>query len=267
MKNTIAIMGCGWLGLPLAKVLIADGCEVHGSTTSEEKIELLKNEGIHPFLISLSEDEIDGNIEGFLSQVDSLVVNVPPKLRGNNKENYVKKMQLLHGAVKSSSIEKIIFISSTSVYGDIDGQVTEKTTPEPVTESGKQLVVSENIFRNDPSLRATIVRFGGLIGPDRHPVTMLSGKKNLSHGNAPVNLIHLNDCIKIITETLRRSWWGETINGVYPYHPTKQKYYTSKAIGKGLQIPDYDADSPKKGKIVSSYTLTNVKDFKFTTTL
>ena len=267
MTNRIAIMGCGWLGLPLAKVLIQDGYLINGSTTSTEKLGNLKDVGIHPFLISLTEDGIEGDIKGLLSNVDALVINVPPKLRGGHKENYVKKMQLLHGAIRLSEVKKIIFVSSTSVYGDIDGKVTEETTPEPVTESGKQLVVSEDIFRKDNSLEATIIRFGGLIGPDRHPVTMLSGRKNLSNGNAAVNLIHLNDCIGIITEILKKNWWGETFNGVYPYHPTKQQYYTSKALGKGLQVPDYNADSEKKGKIVSSYTLTNVKDFKFTTTL
>lgn len=260
-------MGCGWLGLPLAKNLLKDGYRIHGSTTSEEKTGNLKDEGIHPFLISLSEDGISGDIQGFLSNVDALVINVPPKLRGGNRENYVKKMQLLHEAIKVSSVKSIIFVSSTSVYGDVEGKVTEKTLPEPVTESGKQLVVSEEIFRKDADLQVSIVRFGGLIGPKRNPVRMLSGRKNLSNGNAPINLIHLNDCIKIITQILAKNWWGETLNGVYPYHPTKQEYYTSKALRKGLQIPDYDSNTSKKGKIVHSYTLTNDKGFKFTTTL
>lgn len=267
MNKKIAILGCGWLGLPLAKALIADGCQIHGSTTSEEKLGMLKEEGIHPFLISLTEDDIEGNIKGFLSQMDALVINVPPRLRGDQKENYVKKMQLLHGAIKLSKVQRLIFISSTSVYGDIDGVVTEATSPKPVSESGRQLVVSEDIFRSDTALKTTIVRFGGLIGGDRHPVTMLSGRKNLSNGNYPINLIHLNDCIKIISEILKNGWWGETLNGVYPYHPAKQEYYASKAIGKGLQIPEYKSNSKKKGKTVSSYILTKLKDFEFTTTL
>ncbi len=265
--SIIAIMGCGWLGLPLAKSLLKDGYRIHGSTTSVEKIEKLKDGGIHPFLISLSEDGIKGDIKGFFSNVDALVINVPPKLRGGNAENYVKKMGLLHDAIKSSPINKIIFVSSTSVYGNSDAEVTEKTAPEPTTESGRQLLASEDIFRNDPDLQATIIRFGGLIGPNRHPVTMLSGRKNLPNGNAPINLIHLNDCIRIIVGILKRNWWYETFNGVYPYHPKKQEYYTSKAREIGLQVPDYDTDSPSKGKIVSSYNLTEIKNFEFTTTL
>ena len=95
MSDTIAILGCGWLGLPLAKSLLNDGCQVHGSTTSEEKLTDLQTAGIHPFLLSLSENEIKGDVEGFLWDIDVLVINVPPKLRGGKAENYVKKMQLL----------------------------------------------------------------------------------------------------------------------------------------------------------------------------
>ena len=267
MNKTIAILGCGWLGLPLAQSFLKDGYRIHGSTTSKEKLADLKAVGIQPFLISLSEDKLEGNIEGFLKNMEALVINVPPRLRGENTENYVKKMQLLHQSIKQSPVRKVIFTSSTSVYGDVEGEVTEATLPQPTTESGKQLLASEDIFKNDAELRTTIVRFGGLIGPKRHPITMLSGRKNLSGGNAAINLIHLNDCIRIISKIVQKNWWNETLNGVYPYHPTKQKYYTSEAIRKGLQVPDYDVNSSKKGKIVHSYNLTNVKKFEFTTTL
>ncbi len=267
MSKKIAILGCGWLGLPLAQSFLADGHRVHGSTTSEKKIADLKQCGVLPFLISLSEDKIEGNISEFLTNVALLIINVPPRLRAGNSENYVKKMKLLHDAIKASLVRKVIFVSSSSVYGDVKGDVTEETMPQPNTESGKQLLTSERIFKGDPELQTTIIRFGGLIGPNRHPVTMLSRRKKLSNGNAPINLIHLNDCIRIIIKILKKNWWCETFNGVYPYHPTKQKYYTSEALRKGLQIPDYDTSISKIGKIVHSYNLTNVKDFRFTTTL
>jgi len=96
---------------------------------------------------------------------------------------------------------------------------------------------------------------------------MLSKKQNLANGNAPINLIHLNDCIKIIRLVIENSWWNEVINGVYPEHPSKQKYYTSEAKKRGLQVPDYKVDNSKKGKKVRSKVLLNVKMFEFTTTL
>lgn len=267
MSKHIGIIGCGWLGLPLAISLIHQGHQVHGSTTSEEKIKSLKNEGIIPFLISLTETEIVGDISNFIAQVDILVINVPPKLRGGHHGNYVKKMQLLYQEIKKSPLQKIIFVSSTSVYGDCTGEVNEATIPQPTTNSGKQLLEVENIFKNDTNLQATVIRFGGLIGPNRHPITMLSGRRDLPNGNHPINLIHLNDCIRIIAAVIQNTWWNEILNGVYPEYQSKRKYYNKKAIERGLQIPDYKEDNSTKGKKVLSKSLINVKKFQFTTTL
>lgn len=251
----------------MAESLVKNGHGVNGSTTSEEKLKNLEKAGILPFLISLSEDAVQGNIDDFLKDVAILIINVPPKLRGSNKENYVKKMKLLHGAISLSAVQKVIFVSSTSVYGDVDGEVTEETEPRPSTESGRQLLASENIFRNDDGLQSTLIRFGGLIGRERHPVNMLSGKKDLSNGNHPINLIHLNDCIRIIKSVIEKNWWNETFNGVFPHHPKKKDYYTSEAKKRGLQVPDYKEDNSKKGKIVRPNRLISVKNYSFTTTL
>ncbi len=260
-------MGCGWLGLPLAKRLVKEGILVHGSTTSKEKIKVLEDAGIVPFQISLAEDGISGAMEAFLAEIDSLIINVPPKLRSGGRENYVKKMQLLHSAIKKAKIQNVLFVSSTSVYGDIEGTVTEETVPKPVTESGKQLLASENIFRNDITLQTTVIRFGGLIGSERHPVKMLSGRQGLKNGNHPINLIHLNDCIEIIFAIVQNGWWNEIFNGVYPHHPKKNDYYLSEAKKRGLQVPDFKEDNTKKGKIVEANRLIFVKKYVFTTTL
>ena len=258
-------MGCGWLGLPLAKAFIEGGYLVRGTTTSEYKLGMLQKEGIAPFLISLSEEKIAGNILDFLADAEVLVINVPPKLRGGNKENYVKKMQLLLESVKTTKTKKVIFVSSTSVFGNINAKVTEETIPEPSTESGKQLLASENIFKNAPEIRTTIIRFGGLIGSDRHPVTMLSGRKGLNNGNHPVNLIHLNDCISIISSVIKQNWWGEIFNAVYPCHPPKKEYYSQEAVKRGLILPQYVQNSQKSEKKIDSSRLIHVKKYHFNT--
>ena len=92
MNNYVGIIGCGWLGLPLAEALVLDGFNVKGSTTAENKLSILNNAGIEPYLISLSENSIEGDITNFLNRVKTLVLNVPPKLRGTNSENYVAKI-------------------------------------------------------------------------------------------------------------------------------------------------------------------------------
>ena len=91
----ISILGCGWLGFPLAKVLIEKGFSVHGSTTSTEKLSILQKSGIQAFLIALENNSISGDIVTFLEGSKTLVIDIPPKLRGNSKEDFVGKIETL----------------------------------------------------------------------------------------------------------------------------------------------------------------------------
>lgn len=268
MTKSIGIIGCGWLGFPLAKHLIAEGFSVKGTTTSEDKMEVLRKVQISPYQISLLHDKIEGPIFEFLANLSILVINVPPSLRGKGpKESYIRKMELLHEEIKKTSIEKVIFVSSTSVYGDVSGIVTEETEPKPTTESGRQLLECENLFRNTENLKTTIIRFGGLIGPDRHPVTMLSGRENLKGGNAPVNLIHLNDCINLIASIIKNGQWNKVFNGVYPEHPTKKEYYTNEASKRGIMPPKYVPFEEKIYKEIQSCRYFLVKNNIFLTSI
>ncbi|TAI47281.1 SDR family oxidoreductase [Flagellimonas allohymeniacidonis] len=253
MIRKIGVIGCGWLGLPLAKNLVKHKYEVHGSSTSPEKLPVLQNAGIIPYHLVLKPDRIEGKVQELLSQIHVLIINVPPKLRSGNSESYLEKMTRLHAQIKKSGVTRIIFVSSTSVYGNVNGTVTEKTQPRPITESGNQLLASESLFTNDSNLLTTVIRFGGLIGPNRHPITMLSKKTNLSNGSDPVNLIHLDDCILMIRTILKNNYWGEIFNGVYPLHPSKEEYYTQEARKRGLNPPQYaPGTKEKEGKVIES---------------
>lgn len=263
MNSTIAIMGCGWLGTPLAEHLLQENFIVHGSTTSSNKLQELESLGIRPYKISLLEEGIVGPIDAFLENVSVLIVNVPPNLRDPHKENYKVKMGHLLAAIKGSEVSRLIFVSSTSVYGDLDGDVTETSVPHPETQSGKQLLSVEETFQNNPNFETTIIRFGGLIGPNRHPITFLAGKKGLSNGNHPVNLIHLEDCILIITTILKEGYWGEIFNGVYPLHPTKKEYYVNEANKKELEVPEFQDSIVSHGKKVIPFNLMHRKKYRF----
>lgn len=268
MNKVIGVLGCGWLGLPLAKKLLDLGYKVKGTTTSTKKLENLKKSGIDPYLIQVTENEIEGPIPTFLESLDILIINIPPRLRGKGtKENYVRKVELLIKELEKAQVPKVIFISSTSVYSDEQGDVNEDTVPLPTSESGKQLLESEKQVRDSSEFESTIIRFGGLIGPDRHPVTMLSGRKNLSGGNAPTNLIHLDDCIGIITTIIEKNGWGERINGVYPEHPIKREYYTQMALKKNIQPPEYQENNSKIHKKISTCNLFLTKYYRFLTSI
>ncbi|WP_309609188.1 SDR family NAD(P)-dependent oxidoreductase, partial [Flavobacterium sp.] len=259
--------GCGWLGFPLAKAFILDGFSIKGSTTSEDKLLILKNNNINPYLISLNENEIIGNIDGFLNNSEILIIDIPPKLRGNSKENFVSKIKNLISFVEKSSVKKVLFVSSTSVYGDNNSVVTEETIPNPDTESGKQLWQVEKLLQSNKNFETTILRFGGLIGNDRHPIKYMAGRENLENPDAPVNLIHQNDCIGIIKKIIETEIWNDTFNAVHPFHPTRKDYYTQKAKALQLTIPTFNLDSKIGGKIISSHKIEQQLNYTFVTSI
>lgn len=266
----ISILGCGWLGLPLAKALLKNDFLVNGSTTSIEKLSVLQNSGIQPYLIALSENETTGNLSDFLENSKILIIDVPPKLRGISKEDFVGKIKNLIPFIEKSSIEKVFFISSTSVYGDTSTalSVTEETEALPETESSKQLVQTEQLLQNNPNFKTTILRFGGLIGDDRHPIKFLAGRKNIENPNAPINLIHQDDCIGIVLEILRQAQndklkWNETFNAVTPFHPSRKEYYTQKAVDLNLALPEFNVENSSFGKTISSSKIENLLKYSF----
>jgi len=259
----ISILGCGWLGFPLAKALLENGFSVNGSTTSTEKILNLENAGISPFLIELGEDAINGNVSEFLEGSQVLIIDIPPKLRGTAKENFVAKIKNLIPFIEKVGIKKIVFVSSTSVYSDDNKLVTEETIANPDTESGKQLVVCEQLLQNNSHFETTVLRLGGLIGEDRNPIRFLAGRTNIENPNAPINFIHQGDCIGIILKIVESNCWGETFNAVAPFHPSREDYYTQKAKEYNLELPIFAASKPSIGKTILSNKLEKVLNYQF----
>ncbi|GAA4046171.1 NAD(P)H-binding protein [Flavobacterium chungnamense] len=268
----ISILGCGWLGLPLAKSMLEKGFSINGSTTSVEKITILEKAGISAFQINLFEDRIEGNLDLFLSNSDVLIIDIPPKLRGNSSENFVAKIQNIISFIEKSSVEKVIFVSSTSVYSDDNSIITEETIPNPDTESGRQLLEAEHLLRSNKNFQTTILRFGGLIGEDRHPIKFLAGRKNIENPESTINLIHQIDCIGIIEEIIEKglrqaqseNWdWNEVFNAVAPFHPTRKDYYTQKAIELDLSLLEFDESRISIGKTILSEKVASVLNYEF----
>lgn len=262
----ISILGCGWLGLPLAKALLEKGFLINGSTTSEEKILMLKNKGINPFLIRLESQNVVGEMAHFLDGSTTLIIDIPPKLRGDSKEDFVGKIQNLIPHLENSTLKNVLFISSTSVYGENNTIINEETPTNPDTEGGRQLVKAETLLQKNSHFKTTILRFGGLIGEDRNPVKFLSGRENIENPEAPINLIHQEDCIGIILKILETDSWNETFNAVTPFHPSREKYYTKKATDLNLVPPKFNTINTSAGKTVLSDKIESVLKYTFAKT-
>jgi len=255
----VSILGCGWFGFALAKKLISTGYQVKGSTTSPEKISRLAEAGIEPFIINFTSKEISASNAFF--DCDVLFVCIPPKRNSAELESYPAKIKSILESSRNAQA-KLILVSSTSVYGDENKIVDENTQTNPDTDSGKVMVAAEHILQRTYPKDFTIIRFAGLIGPERNPGRFFAGKSNVPNGLAPVNLIHQIDAVGIAVSILEMQAFGRVYNACSPNHPTKQDFYTKAADESGLEKPEFLGEKTK-WKIVKSLNVVEFLNYRF----
>lgn len=261
MKNTISILGCGWLGLPLAEFLILKGFSIKGSTTSPGRYPLISEKNIDAYLLNLN-PHLNGNRADEFFNSEILIINIPPGGEEDKVKFHQKQVESILNMVRQSSINKVIFISSTSVYGNVNKEVTEDDELTPEKESGKALKLVEKTLFNDDSFKKTIIRFAGLIDNDRNPVKYFAGRRNIPGGNIPVNLIHRKDCINIIYQVIIQNAWEEIFNACSDFHPTKREFYTVSAEKLKLPTPEF-IDTEDSYKIVNSAKIKSSLNLEF----
>lgn len=238
-KKSISIIGCGWLGLPLGALLVEQGYMVRGSTTREEKLDILREKGIEAYQIKVDQELVGERLDAFFSS-ELLIVNIPPGRRRSDVETaYPREIALILDAAKKGGVKEMIFVSSSSVYPDINDVVTEETPVNAKTNSGKALIAAEIMVRSRTEVKGIILRLSGLIGGLRKPGRFFAGKKDIPGGLVPVNMVHRDDCIAIISQLIKQEIWGETFNVCADEHPTKATFYTAQAQKDQLPAPEF----------------------------
>ncbi len=257
----IAILGGGWLGSVLAEKCIENNHNVIISTTSREKQSLFEKNRLKAMLIEVTQDKIIGDYS-FFNCIDLLIITIPPMFRKNRNIKYVEMMDRVIEKIVDFGIKKVIYTSSTSVYGFQEKNITEKSKTNPMSDAAKKILLCEKKLLENASFESCIVRLGGLIGPNRHPVYSISGKQNLHDPKSPINLIHQRDAVGI-TVYLSENWMGnEIFNAVTQYHPSRKDYYTNISKIAKLVPPKFE----KKGKIrgeISSSKLLKLTNYQF----
>lgn len=238
MINKVSILGCGWFGMALAKALQADGMEIKGSTTTEAKLAVLQAAHLKPYLIDLENKNLPIHQEFF--NCDVLFICIPPK-ESSATVPYAAKIEQILGLALHEA-KNVILISSTGVFEDGNFVVAETVTPQPTSATGLALLAAENVLKAQHSFSSTIVRFAGLIGPNRNLGKHFAGKTDIANGLAPVNLIHLSDCIGLCKKIIEKQAFGRTYHGVSPHHPSRQDFYTQACLAAGLEKPLFKAE-------------------------
>ena len=262
MSKNVAILGLGWLGESLAVALNNKGFSISGSTTSNAQLKQLTR---HPFYvgkIELQPYEILGDWNTFINETDYLIINIPPKRIENIKEVFPQQIQQLIN--RTPKDVKVIFVSSTAVYGNSKKPLTEDDNTPPNKSSGKALITAENLLKAHFRSNLTILRLAGLIGPNRHPGNFLSEKRTLRSPNVPVNLIHREDCIALIENIIKKDCFGHVINGCSSKHPVREQFYNNAANKLSLEEPNFDK-SPNTSdyKIVDNTKSKQLLDFTY----
>lgn len=255
----ISILSCGWLGKPLALHLQAAGYPVKGARTSIEGVKELTALGLEAYTVILSEEVLTGPDEFW--EADILIVNIPPR-KERGMDAHVLEIALLRSFVETTTISKVIFVSSTSVYADVNGLVTEENEVMPDSPNGQALRAAEALLLASERFDTTVLRFGGLIGYDRLPDArrILEGKRM---NEQPMNVIHRDDCIGVISQVISRGVWGEIFNACASGHPQRSNYYKVAAQALGVRLPRRLPAEDQPYKIVGSRKLRHVLGYTF----
>ena len=257
--HPLGILGCGWLGIPLGNYLQTLDYNIKGSRRSEAGVSALKNKGIEGYRVILGENQIKG-IKSFIVNLETLIISIPPERRSKG-EGYEKKITNLLRNIESTTLKRIIFLSSTSVYGSIGGTYDESSDVYPKTSAAMALYNCEQLIINS-HIPSIIIRLGGLIGEDRNPIFQLQGKK-IVNPQGRINFIHQQDAIKGISNLVLNSELQGIFNLVAPHHPLRRKYYTYSAQKFGLPTPKFTLESPLI-RIIKASKIIELTSFKYT---
>ncbi len=256
--QTVSVMGCGWLGLPLAEFLLSRDFLVKGSTTSVEKLNLLAEKGIQPYLLQLSPqipDQQQTELRDFLD-TDILIINIPPRTHLQGAGFHVSQVSQIMSMLYAART-KVIYVSSTSVYPDENQTATE----DSAVIADNAMVQAEKTV-SAQSQKPTLLRCGGLMGYGRIPGKYVAGK-TINTGNIPVNFVHLDDVVQIIYEIIRQEKWGEIYNVVAPQHPIRKEVYAQNVKELGFEPPIYDDSQTPAYKIIDGSKLVRELHYSF----
>jgi nucleoside-diphosphate-sugar epimerase len=255
MDKKIALLGCGWLGFPLALKLKSVGYTVLGTTTSQSKVELFERNSILPVVCAVGDSE--NGIQPLIDfQPSVLFITYPLGARRMQENEHLFHVEWIKSHLNLNSLQQVVLTSSTSVYPDGFGVMDETNTIRPEGKGLMQLEFEEGlkeIFGD----KLVILRLAGLIGEGRHPGKFLAGRKGLSNGDAPVNLVQLSDVLDFCEIVVSRNVLNTVYNVCNDEHPAKEVYYFNKALESNLEPPQFEKTflngnykiiSNKKGK-------------------
>lgn len=246
------IVGCGYLGRRVAQAWLARGDEVVALTRSESHAADFLQCGIDPILGDICNDSL------VLPESDTVLFAVGydkssgRSQRGVAVDGLKRVLRSLAGRVR-----RFIYISSTSVYGQADGEwIDESTECQPVQPGGQICLEAESIVQatyraSDKSqAHAVILRLSGIYGPGRllsRIESLRAGETIAGRGDAWLNLIHVDDAVAAILASEQQSQPGQVFLVTDDQPIRREEYYGLLAQLAGASPPVFEANIPHRG--------------------
>jgi len=201
----VAILGCGYVGLELGRQLTDRGHGVVGVRRSDAGIEAIEAAGFD----AVRADVTDADDLAAVPNVDAVVFAASSGGRGADaaREVYVEGLRTVIRAFagRTEPPDRLVYTSSTGVYGDHGGDWVDETTPiDPTTEKTRVLATAERVARDyaaEHGIDGTVVRLAGLYGPDRYRLErFVEGPVTEGYRN----VIHRDDAAGVVRFVLER---------------------------------------------------------------
>jgi nucleoside-diphosphate-sugar epimerase len=201
------IIGCGYLGRRVAAIWRSKGINVGALTRTPENASLLAGQGIEPIVGDVLRPESLRTLPA--ADIALYAVGFDRQGGTSKRDVYVDG---LANCLKELAprVERILYVSSTSVYGQDAGEwIDETSETRPVTEDGQIVLAAEsNVRELCPEGTATILRFSGLYGPDRLLRRIESVRRAdpiAANPDGFLNLIHADDGATIVSKLAERT--------------------------------------------------------------
>jgi nucleoside-diphosphate-sugar epimerase len=200
------VVGCGYLGERVARRFVARGDRVVGTTRSPARAAQLEAAGMEAAIIDVTAADPGWSkllASGVRPATIVWSVSVDRATAASYRDVHVGGLMKLLDAVQAAGAPapRIVFASSTGVWGDEQGgTVTEATPATPSREAGRVLLEAEQVLAALPAVPGTSLRFAGLYGPGRLPRLgdLRAGRPIAADPHAWLNLIHIDDAAAVV---------------------------------------------------------------------
>ena len=200
-KPRLLIVGCGDVGMRLIP-LLRSRFRVFALTSQSERLSELRSAGVTPILGNLDSPQSLYRLKGL---ADIVVHLAPPPLQGSLDQRTRNMAAILprHG--------KLVYVSTTGVYGDCKGAFFDETRPvAPVNARAERRVDAERVLRRwarHHEGKLSILRVPGIYAADRLPLERLrqGTPALLDADDVYTNHIHADDLAQIIALALFRA--------------------------------------------------------------